>query len=296
MRIVSLLPSATEIICALGLRDHLVGISHRCDYPPELDGLAVVTRPGAAATPDAPPFADEIGPAELDVNALVACQPDLIVCRDTGPAPHSLKVRDALEGRIDPQIIALDPVSIEGIFHAITTIGAMVEMEDDAIELLEALREDLGEIEQHAVLRNDEGIARRRVVVLEGFDPPIAGGFWVPEQVRRAGGWELLGTEGEPPNPTTWEAVRDVDPDMLLMAPAGMTLADAQLAWARVERPDFWQDIAAVRLGQVFMVDPDLMCRPGPRVVDGVATLAEIFDPDGFIETSPPASWTPLSD
>jgi iron complex transport system substrate-binding protein len=294
MRIVSLLPSATEIICALGLRDQLVGISHRCDYPPELEGLTVVTRPGPSAAAAAPTVADEIGPAVLDVTALVSCQPDLIVCRDTGPAPHSIKVRDALEGRIDPQIIALDPVSLEGIFHAITTIGAMVEMEDDAIELLEALREDLGEIEQHAVVRHDEGIARPRVVVLKGFDPPIAGGFWVPEQVRRAGGWELLGAEGEAPRPTTWEAVRDVDPDMLLMAPAGMTLANAQAAWTRIEKPEFWHDIAAVRRGHVFIVDPDLLCRPGPRVVDGVAMLAEIFDPDGFIETSPPASWTPL--
>ena len=205
-----------------------------------------------------------------------------------------MAVRDALAGRIDPRIIALDPVSLEGIFHAITTIGAMVEMEDDAIELLEALREDLGDIEQHAVGRQDEGVARQRVVVLEGFDPPIASGRWVPEQVRRAGGWELLGTEGEAPMPTTWEAVCDVDPDMLLMAPAGMTLANAQLAWARVDKPEFWHEIEAVRRGQVFIVDPDLLCRPGPRVVDGVAMLAEIFDPEGFIETSPPASWTPL--
>ncbi len=300
MRIVSLLPSATEIICALGLREQLVGISHRCDYPPELDDLAVVTRvpvgPSHAeeTLPAVGPVADEIGPTELDVASLLACAPDLIVVRDSGPGPHFQLVREAVAGHGEPEIIALDPVSIEGIFHAITTVGAMVEMEDDAIELLEALREDLGEIEQHALVRQDEGVARRRVVVLEGFDPPIASGRWVPEQVRRAGGWELLGAEGQAPAQTTWEAVLDVDPEMLLLAPAGMTLADAQIAWAKVEKPEFWHDIAAVRRGQVFIVDPDLLCRPGPRVVDGVAMLAEIFDPEGFIETSPPASWTPL--
>lgn len=292
MRIVSLLPSATEIICALGLREQLVGVSHRCDYPPELAGLAVVTR-AAAALPGVP-IADEIGPTELDVTALLACAADLIVVRDSGPGPHFQQVREALAGRAEVEIIALDAVSVEGIFHSITTVGAMVEVEDDAIELLEALREEIGEIEQLAVSRQDDGVVRQRVVVLEGFDPPIASGRWVPEQVRRAGGWDLLGTEGEAPAPTTWESVLEVDPEMLLLAPAGMTLANAQRAWAKVEKPEFWQDIAAVRRGQVFIVDPDLLCRPGPRVVDGVAMLAEIFDPEGFVETSPPASWTPL--
>ena len=313
MRIVSLLPSATEIICALGLRDQLVGISHRCDYPPEIEEVEVVTRPtgrrAAAGRADATPPAagpddstaadatpeDELGPSELDRGALREVEPELIVIREGGSGPGSRQIEAALVGAdVSPDIVTLDPITLEGIFHSITTIGAMTESEDEAIELLEALREDIGEIEQGVVARHDGGLRPKRVVMLEGLSPLLASGRWLPEQVRRAGGWDLLGREGEPASPTTWEAIRDVDPEMLLFAPAGLTLLAAQAVWRKTERPEFWADLEAVRRGHVFFVEPVYFYRPGPRVVDGVAMLAEIFDPEGFIDTSPPDSWTPL--
>jgi iron complex transport system substrate-binding protein len=296
MRIVSLLPSATEIICALGLGDQLVGVSHRCDYPPEIEGVVIVTRPrsgrveAAAAAPD-----DELGPSELDRAALLAATPELIVFREGGAGPDARALEAALIGaESTPTLIALDPIAIEGIFHSMTTIGAMTESEDDAIELLEELREEIGEIEQGVIARHDQGLRPKRVVVLEGLSPLLASGRWVPEQVRRAGGWDLLGREGEPSSVTTWEAVRDVDPEMLFFAPAGQTLLEAQAVWRGLPKPAFWEDLEAVRRGQVFFVEPVYFYRPGPRVVDGVAMLAEIFDPEGFIDTSPPDSWTPL--
>ena len=294
MRIVSLLPSATEIICALGLRDQLVGISHQCDYPPEIEGVAVVTRPrDGSAAPDT--AGDELGPSELDRLALTALAPDLIIVREGGSGPGARQIEAALVGgEISPEIVALDPITLDGIFHSITTIGAMTESEDDAIELIEALREDIGEIEQGVVARQDGGLRPKRVVVLEGLSPLLASGRWIPEQVRRAGGWELLGREGEPASPTTWEAIRDVDPEMLFFAPAGLTLLEAQRVWRSLERPAFWGDIEAVRRGQVFFVEPVYFSRPGPRVVDGVAMLAEIFDPEAFVDTSPENSLTPL--
>ena len=299
MRIVSLFPAATEIVCALGLRDRLVGVSHRCDYPPEIEGVAVVTRPrtgeAVVAASAGGAAGDEMGPAELDRAALLSSQPDLVIVRERGAGPNAGAVREALGETVSvPSILSLDPVSLEGIFHSITSIGAMAEMEDEAIGLLEALREDLGELEQEVVARHDQGLRPRRVVVLEGLRPPLASGCWVPEQVRRAGGWDLLGHEGEPVSPTSWEAVRDVDPEMLVLAPAGMSLGEVKRAWARTEKPEFWDEIEAVRRGHVFIVEPVYFSRPGPRVVDGVGMLAEIFDPEGFIETSPPASWTPL--
>jgi iron complex transport system substrate-binding protein len=299
MRIVSLFPAATEIVCALGLRDQLVGVSHRCDYPPEIEGLAVVTRPqsgeSAVAAPAAAAAGEEMGPAELDRPALLASRPDLVIVRERGLGPGAGAVREALgKTATGPSIISLDPVSLEGIFHSITSIGAMTETEDEAIGLLESLREEIGEIEQQVVLRHDGGLAPKRVVVLEALEPLAASGRWVPEQVRRAGGWDLLGRDGEPASPTSWEAVRDVDPEMLILAPAGLSLRDAKRAWAQTEKPELWDEIAAVRRGQVFIVEPVYFSRPGPRIVDGVAMLAEIFDPEGFIETSPPASWTPI--
>ena len=307
MRIVSLLPSATEIVCALGLSDQLVGISHRCDYPPEIEGVAVVTRPvvggataeGAPAAPaaHAGSLDDELGPSELDRAALLAAQPELIIVREGGSGPGTRQLEAALVGLdVSPEIVVLDPITLEGIFHSITTIGAMTESEDDAIELLETLREDIGGIEQGVVARHDAGLRPKRVVILEGLEPLLASGRWVPEQVRRSGGWDLLGRDGEPVSPTTWEAVRDVDPEMLLFSPSGMTLLETQKLWRTIERPEFWADIAAVRRGQVFFVEPVYFYRPGPRVVDGVGMLAEIFDPEDFVDTSPPDSWTLLVD
>jgi len=297
MRIISLLPSATEIICALGLGDQLVGVSHRCDYPPEIEGVAIVTRPKSRprVEPAAAALDDELGPSELDRAALLAAAPELIVYREGGVGPDARALEAALIGaETTPTLIGLDPITVEGIFHSMTTIGAMTESEDDAIELLEALREEIGEIEQGVVARHDQGLRAKRVVVLEGLAPLLASGRWVPEQVRRAGGWDLLGREGEPSSVTTWEAIRDVDPEMLFFAPAGRTLLEAQAVWRGLDKPASWADLEAVRRGQVFFVEPVYFCRPGPRVVDGVAMLAEIFDPEGFVDTSPPDSWTPL--
>jgi iron complex transport system substrate-binding protein len=121
-------------------------------------------------------------------------------------------------------------------------------------------------------------------------------GHWVPEQIQRAGGWDLLGDPGSRSVETTWEAVADVDPEMLLLMPCGFHLPDTVDEWARTPRPPGWEDIAAVRRGQVFALDgSSYFSRPGPRVIDGIELLAEIFDPDTFVETSPLGSWTPLS-
>ena len=297
-----MLPSATEIVCALGLGDQLVGVSHRCDYPPEIEGVPVVTRPAggvasSGATTAASSLDDELGPSELDRAVLLAAQPELIIVREGGSGPSPRQLEAALVGlEVSPQIVALDPITLEGIFHSITTIGAMTESEDEAIDLIETLREDIGAIDQGVVARSDAGLRPKRVVILEGLTPLLASGRWVPEQVRRSGGWELLGREREPVSPTSWEAVRDVDPEMLMLSPSGMSLLETQQLWRTMERPEFWDDIAAVRRGQVFFVEPVYFCRPGPRVVDGVGMLAEIFDPEDFVDTSPPDSWTPLVD
>lgn len=299
MRVVSLFPAATEIVCALGLRDQLVGVSHGCDYPPEIEGLPVVTRlrtDEESAAERAPAAGgEEMGPTELDRAALLTSQPDLVIVREGGLGPSAGAVRETLgKAAAGTSVVSLDPVSLEGIFHSITSIGAMTEAEDEAMGLLEALREEIGEIEQQVVARHDQGVRPKRVVVLQGLKPLLASGRWVPEQVRRAGGWDVLGHEGGPAPPTTWGSVRDVDPEMLILAPSGLSLPEAKRAWDQTAKPEFWGEIEAARRGRVFIVEPVYFCRPGPRVVDGVGMLAEIFDPEGFVETSPPASWTPL--
>jgi iron complex transport system substrate-binding protein len=117
----------------------------------------------------------------------------------------------------------------------------------------------------------------------------------VPEQIRRAGGWEILADDGEPARATTWQAVAEVDPEMLLLVPCGLHLSDAVRAWRTSPRPRDWSEISAVRRGQVFALDASsYFSRPGPRVIDGIEILAEIFDPAAFVDLAPAGSWVPV--
>jgi iron complex transport system substrate-binding protein len=233
------------------------------------------------------------------VDALAAARPDLVLTQELCDvcAVSYRRVGEAVRAiDADITVLSLEPTSVEGIFHTISTIGAMAEAEDAAVDLIEGLRDRLGRVERRVQERRDGGHRPPRVVGLEWFDPPFATGHWVPEQVRRAGGWELLGREGERSAETTWDAVRDVDPEMLVLMACGFHIRDAVEEWARTPRPDGWREIDAVRRGQVFVVDGSAyFSRPGPRVIDGIEMLAEIFDPEAFEEQAPAGSWTPVS-
>jgi iron complex transport system substrate-binding protein len=307
MRIVSLLPSATEIVCALGLRDELVGVTHECDWPPEVVGLPVMTSnaldlEGASSREIHRRVGDAVhgGSAiyHLDEAALELADADLILTQELcAVCAVSYREVNEVARAIDADItvVSLEPTSIEGIFNTITTVGAMAEAEDAAIDLVESLRERLGAVEAHVQARRDAGRHAPRVVGLEWLDPPFAVGHWVPEQIRRAGGWDLLGADGEASVQTTWDAITDVDPEMLLLMPCGYHLAETVAEWASVSRPPGYGDLTAVDREQIFALDGSAyFSRPGPRVVDGIELLAEIFDPDGFVDVAPAGSWTPV--
>ena len=307
MRIVSLLPSATEIVFALGLGDELVGVTHECDWPPEAVGIPVVTRSTQDLAGRTSREIDRlVGEAlhggsslyELDEEALAGTEPDLILtqelCEVCAVGYREVnEVARAIDA--DIRVVSLEPTSIEGILNSISTVGAMTEAEDAAVDVVAELRERLRKLETRQARRREGGQPAVRVVALEWLDPPFALGHWVPEQVRRAGGWDLLGREGEKSVPTSWDAIRAVDPESLILMPCGFHLAETVAEWERTPRPTFWRELEAVRRGQVFAVDgSSYFSRPGPRVIDGIGLLAEIFDPDGFVETSPLGSWTPL--
>jgi iron complex transport system substrate-binding protein len=307
MRIVSLLPSATEIVFALGLGDELVGRTHECDYPLEAAQVPVLTA-DAGGAPDATSreIHDRVTGSvhggssiyRLDRDALEAARPDLIITQELCAvcAVSYREVADAVRSIPgDVTVISLEPTSIEGIFNTISTVGAMTEAEDEAVGLLEILRERLGTIENRVLERRLAGMPPPRVVLLEWLDPPFASGHWVPEQVRRAGGWELLGAEGERSVETTWDAVRAVDPDQLYLIPCGFDARGAAAQWAQAPRPEWFDELRAVRRKEIFALDGSgYFSRPGPRVIDGIAMLAELFDPGGFRDEAPTEAWIPL--
>jgi iron complex transport system substrate-binding protein len=307
MRIVSLLPSATEIVCAIGLGDELVGVTHECDFPPDVIGKPVITHSvhdlSAASSRDIHRLvaASVHGGSSLyalDEEALADAKPDLILtqelCRVCAVSYREVnEVARAIDA--DITVVSLEPTSIEGILNTITTVGAMTEAEDAAIDLVETLRERLGTVAEKVQARRDAGGRSPRVVGLEWLDPPFATGHWVPEQIRQAGGWELLGSDGEASTQTTWDAVSEVDPEMLLLMPCGFHLQETIDAWAATRRPPGYADLTAARRGQVFALDGSAyFSRPGPRVIDGIELLAEIFDPEAFVDIAPMGSWTPV--
>jgi iron complex transport system substrate-binding protein len=307
VRIVSLLPSATEIVYALGLGDELVGRTHECDYPPEVESVPTMTSDvGGSPLDDSRQIHDRVGQAlhggssiyRLDTQALAAAKPDLILTQELCDvcAVSYREVTEAvraIEG--DITVVSLEPSSIEGIFNTISTVGAMAEAEDEAVGLLELLRERLGAIENRALERRLAGIPPRRVVCLEWLDPPFAAGHWVPEQVRRAGGWDLLGQGGERSVETSWDAVRDVDPEQLMLMPCGFDAARTAREYERMDKPEWFDELRAVRRGELFALDGSgYFSRPGPRVVDGIGLLAELMDPEGFVDVAPPHAWIPI--
>lgn len=292
MRIVSLLPAATEILHALGLGDELVGVTALCDQP---EGARVVPIVAWRAPATMPSDAPGVPLLALDSVALEVADPDLIIasdlCRVCAAGPRDLRL---LAAEIDDEVevLSIDPVSIEGVLNSIQAIGAMTEAEDAAMDVVIGLRERLQAVDAIVTARRDHGFVPPRVAALEWLEPPFSVGRWVPEQVRLAGGWELLGHDRERGEATTWDAVREVDAEILVLMPAGLDLPGTVAGWAGLPRPAGWDELRAVQAGRVFAVDgAAFFSRPGPRVVDGVEVLAELVDPLAFDGMSPPASW-----
>ncbi len=282
MRIVSLTPSATEIVYALGLGDDLVGRTHACDYPADVLEVPVVT----VSDPDAPE-------RTLDGALLSRLEPDLVLTdgSEDDPVVDYGEV-SAVVGGMDRQttLVALAAHTVEGILNSIATVGAYTEAEFEAVGLVEMLRERL------ATVGFGHGPETRRVVVIDSLEPLRAAGRWVPEMVRHAGGWELLGREGESSTSTSWEQVREVDPQVLVLALRDADAADAEARLERTSLPSWFDELPAVRDGEFFAVDGrGLFARPGPRVVEGIAVLAELFYPEVFAGAGPVEAWRPLA-
>jgi iron complex transport system substrate-binding protein len=287
MRIVSLLPSATEIVCALGLRDQLVAVTHECDYPPGLDPVPVVT----SSVLSAPASSLEIdrhirnlvheGSSiyRLDAERLQLLKPDLIltqelcdVCAVSYPIVQDAARR--LDGPV--RLVSLEPQTLEDVFKNIGLVGELTGRAGAAEALVRKLSDRV------ARLRARLGERRRRpVLCLEWIDPPFNAGHWTPELVELAGGIDPLGTVGLPARALDWEKVSRVESELVVVMACGLTL----------ERSLEEASAIASRLAgrEIWVVDGNAyFSRPGPRLVDSAEIMAGILHPNAV--PSPPAS------
>jgi iron complex transport system substrate-binding protein len=289
VRIVSLLPSATEIAYALGLEDSLVGVTHECDWPPAARAKPVVS---LSALPDA------LAPAEvdrlvaqsisagepiyrLDDVAIRDLRPDLVLSQDlcavcAVPSGHVNEALAVLGCTAD--VLSLDPSSLEEVLGCVKAVGRATGTEERAAVLVRDLRRRLA-----AVTTTVDGLDRPRTFALEWSDPPFNGGHWVPEMIERAGGQPVLGCPGTPSVRVSWEQVAETAPDVVVFMPCGY---DVEQASKEAEALLNASELAGV--DRVFAVDANAyFSRPGPRLVTGVEALAALLHPDAFVAPDP---------
>ncbi len=290
MRIVSLVPSATEMLFALGLGPELVGVTHECDFPPEALELPRVTRdvlpPGLSAAEIDAAVKERTLAGEsiydLDTEALHELGPDLIVtqalCSVCAVSYDDVR---AIAEEIDtqPLVISLDPRTVGEVLGDARTLAQATDRREAAVELVQEASARIDRI--RIATRN---VRRPRVVALEWLDPPFAAGHWTPQLISFAGGEDMLGFAGESSEEHTWAEVAAAQPDVVVVMPCGY---DAEIAHREAEMHR--DELAALGAGEVVAVDASAyFSRPGPRIVDGLELLAHILHPELFPESPAP--------
>lgn len=290
MRLVSLLPSATEIVHAIGLGDSLVGVTHECDYPhgvkrlprltanllsPDLGSREIDHQVSASLKADAHTI------YALDTDLLCTLQPDVILTQalcEVCAVPTSM-VEDAVcTMPAGARIVSLDPLNLEAVFASIEDAGDVLDARLVARESASRLREQLAGIRDAVA-----GAPRPRVLAAEWLDPVYCGGHWVPEMIDAAGGADPFGTPGEASHPLTWETIAGVDPDVIVLMPCGYFAPQVVERYHEIAAAPQWRTLRAVRAGDVYAVDAtSYFSRPGPRLVEGTRLLAKIMHPGRF--------------
>jgi iron complex transport system substrate-binding protein len=289
MRLVSLLPSATEIVYALGLGDDLVGVTFECDEPPAARSDKTVVVGGRDTRGMSPAEIDDYVKHQLaaggdlytlHADALAGLDPELILTQDLCrvcalPSDHVGDALDHLGCRAD--VLSLDPYSLEEVLATIDAVGAAAGVPDRSAALVAALRARLARVAAAVADR-----PRPRVAVVEWVDPPFTAGHWVPDLVTAAGGEPVAARPGERSTQTTYAALAAPAPEVVLVTPCGFHL-DGSVRQARAVVPHFPG-------AAVWAVDGDgLVVRPGPRLVDGVEAIAAILHPDA-VPAPPPGA------
>ncbi|MCZ6726869.1 MAG: cobalamin-binding protein [Acidobacteria bacterium] len=291
MKIVSLLPSATEIVCCLGLEDRLVGVTHECDYPRSIIGLPKVTKtlvPSDAGSGEIDRLVRKRLQTSqalytLDLPVLEALRPDLIVtqalCDVCAVAEEEVRAA-ACDLPGSPRVVNLEPETLGEVLGSVRQVAqaaGVKRMGEEVVRRLEA-RVD-------AVASESERVAGRpRVVLLEWLDPPFSCGHWSPELVRLAGGDEGLGREGVASRTLTWDEVIAWQPEVVLIACCGFSVERTMEDVWNLGAVPGWNDLPAVRAERVYVTDgAAYFSRPGPRLVDSLEILAHTLHPTHFL-------------
>lgn len=288
MRIASLVPSATEMLFALGLGGDVVGVTHECDFPPEAASLphltATVLPEGLDAGEIDAAVKEVVGEGRalysLDEERLAELAPELIVtqavCEVCAVSYEDVvAVAARLPGR--PEVVQQDPSTLGEVLEDVTRLGSAAGIEARAAEVRAGLEARL-ELVRAAVA----GAERPRVLALEWLDPPFLGGHWVPEMIEVAGGIDVVGKAGQKSPQVEWERLAGLGPEVIVAMPCGWYLDDS-----RAQALEHGERLSALGAGRVFAVDAaSTFSRPGPRLVDGVELLAHLFHPD---RVEPPA-------
>jgi len=305
MRICSLLPGATETVAALGLADHLVGISHECDYPPGLSAPVMVKPVIRSEDLSSEEIDRQVRAAasehrdlySISEAALAAVRPELVILQDLCDVcavtpTHVERVVSSLTP--PPRLLKLHPQRLNDIFADILRIGEAVDRKAEAEQLTKRLQQRLEEATRH---RTRAGRTRPRVACLEWLNPLYIAGHWVPDMVELAGGLAVLNESGDASRRITWDELTAASPDAVVIMPCGFTRERALAELADIaDRPE-WLALPAVRNGRVQVVDAlSYFSRPGPRLVDGVVQLAAFLHPEapaaGSANQQPPAAGT----
>jgi len=273
MRVVSLVPAATEIACALGARDELVGVTHDCDFPSEVRTLPRVTSatiPAGATSREIDTLVREAASRgdstfHLDADALRDAAPEVILGQTLCAVCAVTLDQVPREMPLDPRVVPLEAGSLDGMYEDIARVGDALGRAAQARRLIASLRARVDAVRDAVA-----GRRRPRVACIEWIDPPFNGGHWVPEQVRLAGGVDVLGEPGTRSHELTWEHVRAARPDIVVVMPCGWDARRAEQEAHAI--PDLGARIVAVDGNAYFS-------RPGPRLVDGIELVASVLHP-----------------
>jgi iron complex transport system substrate-binding protein len=296
LRIVSLLPSATEIAHFVGAGDALVGVTHECDYPPDVENLPRLTGTSidqhsmTSAEIDAAVgerLTDSDSIYSLDAKLLEELNPDLILTQglcDVCAVSSNVVEQATAALPKTPRVLSMNPTTLNEVLDVTVEVGDAIGHGGEARANVDALRERLARVEEAVA-----GLSRPRVGCIEWLDPPFSAGHWVPEMVRLAGGEELFARAGEPSKRLSREEILGAAPEVLVLMPCGFDAVRA-VGEARVlPRIPGWEELPAVKNGRVWAVDANsYYSRPAPRLVEGVEILARILHPEVFPEAPEP--------